>query len=123
MPQHRQAPSTARVGPVPANCGCPGQPSTAAPAAINAKPMTILRLVASLNTSQATRAVNSASALSSSDAPLPGIATSPSMSNTGARTPPNSTAPARGATSAGGISTLGERRAIRHSDSVRPEAV
>ena len=123
MPQHRQAPSTARVGQVPANWGCPGQLSTAAPAAISAKPVTILRLVASLNTSQAISAVNSASALSRRDAPLAGIATNPSMSSTGARTPPNSTAPARGATSAGGMRTLGERRAIRHSDSVRPKAV
>lgn len=97
-PQARQAPSTASVGPVAvgsdAATGLVGQVRTVAPARIASMPSATRLSKFSRKTNHASIAVKIASALSSSDAPDPAIRVSPTISSTGAITPPAATAAA-----------------------------
>ena len=73
------------------------------------------------NTNQASRAVNSASALSSRDAPEAGMLANPNIINTGPTTPPERMAPANGQSSGRESRTRGDRRTSRMSHSPAPE--
>ena len=98
-PHAKHAPKIANEG---KRCAKPtsfDQLNTTAPATINTMPMKIRASNCSLNTNQANSAVNTASALSNSEAFAAGKCVKPHINNTGASTPPNSTAPTNHLTS------------------------
>ena len=73
------------------------------------------------NTNQASRAVNSASAFSSRDAPEAGMFASPNIISTGPTTPPERIAPANGHSSERESRTRGARRNNRMSHNPAPD--
>jgi hypothetical protein len=93
MPQARQAPSTASAGSKLPNRASADQLSTRAPATIASMPSAMRRSKFSLKANQASSAVKTPSALSSSEAPEAGMPESPNISSTGPPIPPVSTAP------------------------------
>ena len=94
MAQARQAAVTSSVGCQPGQSDWPGHDSTSPPATMAPMPSAMRRSTFSRNTNQASKAVNTPSALSSSDAAEAGMPASPSISSTGPATPPDTTAPA-----------------------------
>ena len=121
--QAKQAPNTARAGHRRSNSTAlsSGQARTTAPATIASMPITIRASKFSLNTNQASSAVNTASALSSSDTPEAGIAARPVNRSTGPSIPPVTIAPASHRQSFVEITTAGEERKRRISHSPQPE--
>ena len=122
-PQHRHAPSTASDGTISPRSAPVGMLSRMAPATIAMRPSATRRSTFSRNTNQASTAVKTASALSSSEAPEAGMLARPESNSSGAITPPKSTAPARGANSCRCSRTRGARRMSRYKPSPMPEPV
>lgn len=88
IPHAIQAPKIAIEGQALLKLALSGQLSTKVPTNIDSIPRAIRRSKLSLNTNHASRAVNTASALSKSEAPEAGMRKRPNIKSTGATTPP-----------------------------------
>lgn len=96
MAQHKQAAITAMDGQAAPIPNPPETVMSTTPAAIALMPAAMRWSICSRNTSQATRAVKTLSALSRSDYAVAGRRVRPIISRTGPAMPPNTTAPASG---------------------------
>ena len=121
IPQAKQAPRIASVGHSPANRASPGQLKTTAPATMAPMPSAIFRSKFSLKANQASRAVNTPSAFSRSEAPDAGMPVSPIIRSTGATMPPAKIAPENQNSSFEGSRTAEARIRWRYSVSPTPE--
>src|SRR5450830_32321 len=120
-PQARQAPNTASVGQSCSGLVRSGQLRTTAPTTMASMPTAMRLSTFYLNANQASKAVNTPSALSSRDADADGMPVSPTISNTGASTPPQAMAPANHNRSARASVTPGARLRRRYRLRPRPE--
>lgn len=121
IPHAKQAPSTTKAGKAPAKRASPGQLRTTAPVAMAAMPKAIRRLKLSLNTTQASNAVNTPSAFKSKAAPDAGMLFSPNINRTGPTIPPARIAPASQPASPRASRTGSACLIQRKSDSPMPE--
>jgi hypothetical protein len=122
MAQARQAPTTSSMGAHGTGpCPGPGHASAMPPATMHSIPIATRRSTFSRNTTQASTAVSTASALSSNEACEAGRRASPSISSTGPATPPATTAAASQRHSPGGSRTRCAPDTARSKASPRPE--